>query len=219
MPEAELIEHPEVSGILPEFRHIAADPHYYVRLLHLFGLTLQDLAGQWICDYGCGQLRGVAGIAMNAARRWAVDRHCPTWSAGTALPILRDASAIPTDACDLVFCWDVLEHTSKRLALMADITRITRAGGHLLMLFHVHATSKRGLYHVRGIFTPDQLWQLIGLHEHPVAPFAGYWTVTSQAKDTDPESYERRIRVILTRTAKEYAPPCTTSASPTARAR
>ena len=193
---------------------IQVDPYYYARRLRLFDLHVDDLTGLWVCDYGCGPLRGVAGIAQKAHRRYAVDpavEQYQEWPGAPTLPLLADASTIPTDSCDLVICWDVLDHAEERKQIIEDITRITRTGGECAFLLHV--ASMWDEVHL-GV-TPDRLWSLLGGPKRKTALCQGCWTVRYQKRDLDPEWNAQRLLVLVTRTDKGAL--CGTTASRTAR--
>lgn len=194
---------------------IHQDPAYYARRLRLFGLNTEDLGGIWVCDYGCGPWRGVAGIAELATRRYAIDRAAEqyqVWPGAPDIQILPDASTVPTASCDLTICWDVLDHTHQRHGLLHELTRLTRPEGICAIYFHVNSMWEEHRHHKHC--TPDRLWWVIGSKKHTVSSLAGYWTVLHHTIDTDPDWRSQRFIAKLQRTNKEY--PWSTTGFPTA---
>ena len=96
-------------------------------------------------DVGCGRGKYRELIARHAARYVGLDNLTSAWqfAAGAhhplalalAVGVVADVLALPLAAksCDTVVCLQVIEHVPEPGVLMAELARICRSGGHLLL--------------------------------------------------------------------------------------
>jgi SAM-dependent methyltransferase len=130
--------------LLVAFRGEQRDPDRF------YGLLSQDatellaarvpLAGRLVVDVGGGA--GYLSVALAAAGARPVvvepDRQELTWRGGVRSPaVIGDGRHLPVrdGAADLVVCSNVLEHVDDGPALLAELARIVRPGGHVWVSF------------------------------------------------------------------------------------
>jgi 2-polyprenyl-3-methyl-5-hydroxy-6-metoxy-1,4-benzoquinol methylase len=132
-----------------------------------------SLAGKDVLDVGCGSGIATQMLAEAGARVTAVD--LTDWAVETTRRRLRafglegdvrqeDAERLPfADASfDLVFSWGVIHHSSDMDRALAELVRVCRPGGELvLMVYH-----RRSLFFVvyRGFQRFLPLARRVGLH-------------------------------------------------------
>jgi len=90
-------------------------------------------------DVGCGRGKYRDLIARHAARYVGLDNQSSLRQfapgGGRSVDIVADVMALPLAAksCDTVICLQVIEHVPEPGALMAELGRVCRPGGHLLL--------------------------------------------------------------------------------------
>lgn len=103
--------------------------------------------GRAVLEVGCGVGVATARFARAGANVWAVDfsrsavalTRSRLASEGLAGQVLTaDAEALPftDDSFDLVFSWGVIHHTRCPEAAAAEIQRVCRRGGHVLVMVY-----------------------------------------------------------------------------------
>jgi SAM-dependent methyltransferase len=136
------------SGRLVHSEHIAR-----------YGFASQLAAGAAVLDAGCGTGYGTAILAAaGPSRLLAVDvaeeavERTRAVVEGRAEVAVADLRSLPfeDDAVDLVVCFEVIEHLERREAALAELVRVLRPGGTLVISspnpreylagneFHVH---------------------------------------------------------------------------------
>ncbi|MCS6886616.1 class I SAM-dependent methyltransferase [Chloroflexus sp.] len=124
--------------------------------------TIGDLRGARVLDLGAG-MGGFAVAAALAGARVTACEYNPAYCRiirlraaryDLRLPIINAAGEglpLPSAAFDLVVAWDVLEHVQDPVAVLREIARVLRPGGHAL----ITAINRRAWidphYHMRGI--------------------------------------------------------------------
>ncbi len=124
--------------------------------------VIGDLRGARLLDLGAG-MGGFAVAAALAGAQVTACEYNPAYCQiirlraaryQLALPIINaagEALPLPSAAFDLVVSWDVLEHVQDPAAVLSEIARVLRPGGHAL----VTAINRRAWvdphYHMRGI--------------------------------------------------------------------
>jgi SAM-dependent methyltransferase len=111
------------------------------------------LAGQDVLEVGCGSGIAVQLFAEAGARVTAVD--LTPWAVETTRARLEafdlpgevleaDGEELPFEdrSFDLVFCWGVIHHTTDAERALAELVRVCRAGGTVVLM----------LYHRRSLF-------------------------------------------------------------------
>jgi 2-polyprenyl-3-methyl-5-hydroxy-6-metoxy-1,4-benzoquinol methylase len=141
-------------------------------------LLVQDLAaGKEILDIASGEGYGSAFLAKTARRVTGVDIDAAAVAHATAryqrgnLSFLQGScSAIPMAqaSVDLVVCFETLEHHDQHEAMMAEIRRVLRPGGLLVIsspdkLNYSIATGQQNPFHVKELYQ-GEFEQLLGAH-------------------------------------------------------
>jgi len=105
------------------------------------------VAGRLVLDAGCGTGRGTARLSERGATVVACDlggnlvRH--TRARATCLPVVSSVMQLPfaDGTFDIVYSSEVIEHTPDPLAVLPELNRVLKPGGHLVLS------------------TPNWLWQ------------------------------------------------------------
>jgi ubiquinone/menaquinone biosynthesis C-methylase UbiE len=138
--------------------------------------------GQQVADIGCGTGRHAERLAASGARVTGVD-----FSSGM-LGVLRgkgaqgvveviehdldgeEALPLPSGAFDLVLCCLVIEHIREIDRIVADLARICKVGGHVIIT-DLHPELVRRGFHARFHETDDgPKYQISGAY-HPISSY------------------------------------------------
>ncbi len=130
--------------------------------LNMIAETAGPLAGMRLLDLGAG----MGGFAVAAALRGArvvASEYNPAYCKIVRLRAARHSLSLPVfnaagealpfanASFDTVVAWDVIEHVQSPVAMLAEIARVLRPGGHCL----ITAINRRAWidphYHLRGI--------------------------------------------------------------------
>lgn len=117
---------------------------FQAEMLDLTERVAGPLAGQDLLDLGCGMGGFAVAAQLTGARVTALDynaAYCVITAArgdqyALQMPVLRavgEALPLPSAAYDLVTAWDVLEHVQQPDQLLAEIARVLRPGGVVLI--------------------------------------------------------------------------------------
>ncbi len=126
----------------------------YEKQLESLGLSRQAT----ILDVGCGT-GGTLSLLQRHGRTWAVDAS-PTAAAfvkqrGFAQIAVGSATDLPYDDAtfDVVTAFGVIEHVERDDRMLAELLRVTRPGGHTLVLTSAHqwlwSVHDERVHHVR----------------------------------------------------------------------
>jgi SAM-dependent methyltransferase len=172
------------------------------RSLAQFGPFAEGLKGATVLDFGCGGGGITFRLGECASEAWGVDvdaeklefarREAERISRSNVHFSLYDGERLPFEDArfDFVYCVDVVEHLSDPTGSLAEIARVLRPGGKLLLSFgppwrHAHGkhmwTKLPGWWthlifprsvvmEVRGL-SPKTTWEEIGIHRLTVAKF------------------------------------------------
>jgi SAM-dependent methyltransferase len=103
------------------------------------------LTGQDICDLGCGDGRVGELIAASGRNVTLTDVYEHPHVASTNLPFARftqgDPVPLPDNSADTTLLLTVLHHADDPIALLEESIRITRPGGHLILIESVFGIS------------------------------------------------------------------------------
>jgi len=136
--------------------------HYQTERLAQARAVIGDLKGARLLDLGAGMGGFAVAAALAGAQVTACEynpAYCQIIRLRAAryrlhLPIINAAGEklpLPDAAFDLVVAWDVLEHVQDPVAVLGEIARVLRPGGHAL----ITAINRRAWidphYHMRGI--------------------------------------------------------------------
>ena len=113
--------------------------HYEAFFTELFGLGRDDYAGATVLDVGCGP-RGSLEWATMAEARYGLDPlaavyarlspdHAMTYVAGPA-----EVIPFPDDHMDVVSTFNSLDHVGDVGAVLDEVARVLKPGGHLLLI-------------------------------------------------------------------------------------
>jgi SAM-dependent methyltransferase len=136
-------------------------------------------------DVGCGRGKYRELIARHAARYVGLDNLTSLRQFGpggkAAVDVVADVMALPLAAksCDTVVCLQVIEHLPEPGALMAELGRVCRPGGHLLLatgwLAPYHAEPRD--YYRFSVDAFDYLFDRHGFDLVELNPNGGPWTL------------------------------------------
>lgn len=106
--------------------------------------TIPDLSGLHMLDLGCG-MGGFVVAAMRAGAQVVALDYNPAYAEITTLRAAQysltlpvavaagEAVPLPAQSFDVVTCWDVLEHVQSPELLLAELIRVLRVGGVLVL--------------------------------------------------------------------------------------
>jgi ubiquinone/menaquinone biosynthesis C-methylase UbiE len=136
--------------------------HYQKERLAMLQQLAGSLDGAALLDLGAG----MGGFAVAAALRGARVVACEYNPAycdiirrrgerhGLRLPVVQAAGEhipLPSQQFDLVVSWDVIEHVQSPTAMLAEMARVLRPGGHVLLTVINRWAWKDPHYHLLGI--------------------------------------------------------------------
>ena len=140
-------------------------PKYWLEELARFGCTRDIFAGKRVLDIGCGPY-GLIHYLDNARERVRIDPLLPQYESKMALTgpqlslsALGEHLPLVSDSVDVAICFNALDHMCDPGAALAEIRRVLRPGGTLLLMIHTFPGW------VRPFFWVDRL------HPH-------HWTAT-----------------------------------------
>lgn len=153
---------------------------FYKNYLDCFAITGQDLAGKVICDFGSGPLGGMIQFASKGVPHYAVDvlaEQYNSWghSPERILPFNGGPTEIPAGSCDIVFCLNVIDHTTKPELIVKELERILKPGGTLYLFVHARKEHEINDCHplawdealLRGLFRQFQVKALTHMTDTP----------------------------------------------------
>lgn len=145
--------------------------------LHRYALACKLARGVDTLDIACGEGYGTNLLASHAASVFGVDvsadaiAHASRKYRRSGLRFLHgSATAIPLPdaSVDLVVSFETLEHLREHDQMLAEIRRVLRSSGQLIMSspdkrFYTDATGHKNQYHLRELYC-DEFRRLIGRH-------------------------------------------------------
>lgn len=159
---------------------LAKGNDFYERYLACFKLSASDLKGKTWCDFGSGPFGGMVTLADSSAKAYAVDVLADEYNQwGYAktriLPFKGTATEVPTSSCDLVFCLNVIDHTTKPQLIVRELERMLKPGGGLYLFVHARKEHEINDGHplawdeafVRKLFSAFHLDQLTHMSDTP----------------------------------------------------
>lgn len=146
---------------LPGLRRVLAAERQGLRTL----LSELRLHGHVVLDVGCGDGESLRLIEAPCVRV-GVDRSC-RFAARTrrltrVMTVVAESAALPcrSTSIDLVLCIGLLEYSRHLSATLAELVRVTRPGGHLLLTCSpagLMTTARRLLGHAMTPMTDETL--------------------------------------------------------------
>jgi O-antigen biosynthesis protein len=145
--------------------------------LHRYHFALRWVAGKDVLDVATGIGYGAALMALSARRVWALDidqgsvQHARRSRAAANLEFLQgDATCLPvrSGSVDFAIALEVLEHVEQQEALVAELARVVRPAGTVLIstpnkASYSDARCYRNPFHVREFYR-DEFSALLGRH-------------------------------------------------------
>lgn len=118
--------------------------HYGFFYTSHFGLGERDYSGKVVLDLGCGPRGSLEWATMSARRigldplaneyrKLGADRHSMEYVAAPS-----ESIPLPTASCDIVSAFNSLDHVDDVERTIAEIKRVTRPGGFLLLIVEVN---------------------------------------------------------------------------------
>ncbi|MGC3974716.1 MAG: class I SAM-dependent methyltransferase [Nitrospira sp.] len=149
---------------LPEMQGTIALEH-----LHRYALAKDFAAGKVVLDIACGEGYGSAVLAGTAKRVYGVDiapdaiAHAKVTYQRPNLEFLVGQCAkipLPDGAVDLVVSFETIEHHTEHEAMFAEIKRVLRPGGVMVMsspdkLEYTDRTNHANAYHVKELYAEE----------------------------------------------------------------
>lgn len=145
--------------------------------LHRYHFASRWAAGKDVLDAATGTGYGAAMLGKTARRVWGVDidaasvKHARRSCMAPNLEfLLADATCLPvrTRAVDVVVAFEVLEHVERQEALVAELARVVRPDGVVLISTpnkrsYSEARRYHNPFHVRELYR-EELLSLLGAH-------------------------------------------------------
>jgi len=117
-------------------------PKYWSEELPRFGCSQDFFTGRRVLDIGCGPV-GLIHFVDNAAERIRIDPLLLQYESRMALQGpqlslagLGEALPLASDSVDIAICFNALDHMQDPGAALAEIRRVLRPGGTLLLMIH-----------------------------------------------------------------------------------
>lgn len=156
----------EATGerFLPEMQGTIALEH-----LHRYALAKDFAAGKTVLDIACGEGYGSSVLSEVATRVYGVDidpaaiAHAKAKYQQPNVEFLAGRCAeipLPDGAVDLVVSFETIEHHSEHEAMLAEIKRVLRPGGLLIMsspdkLEYTERANHANAYHVKELYAQE----------------------------------------------------------------
>ncbi|MGI8879033.1 MAG: class I SAM-dependent methyltransferase [Jatrophihabitans sp.] len=99
--------------------------------------SMIDLDGRLLLDVGGGPGYFARAFAVRGARYIGVELDAPTDFVADSYAVHGSGLALPfrSGAVDIVYCSNVLEHVGHPQQLLAELARVARPGGHVVVSF------------------------------------------------------------------------------------
>jgi len=156
----------EATGerFLPEMQGTIALEH-----LHRYALAKDCAAGKIVLDIACGEGYGSAVLAGTADRVYGVDIAPDAIAHARAIYqrpnleyLVGECANIPLPDCavDLVVSFETIEHHTEHEAMFAEIKRVLRPGGVMVMsspdkLEYTERSGHANAYHVKELYAEE----------------------------------------------------------------
>jgi len=117
-------------------------PKYWSEELRRFACSRDFFTGKRVLDIGCGPV-GLIHFIDNAAERIRIDPLLLQYESRMTLPDpqlslagLGESLPLASSSVDLAICFNALDHMQDPGAALAEIRRVLRPGGTLLLMIH-----------------------------------------------------------------------------------
>jgi SAM-dependent methyltransferase len=129
-------------------------PKYWAGELDHFAASRDLFAGRRVLDIGCGPY-GLIHYLDNAAGRIRIDPLLPQYEsrmplagAQLSLSALGESLPLASASVDIAICFNALDHMCDPAAALAEIHRVLRVGGTLLLMIHTFPAWARPFFWV-----------------------------------------------------------------------
>jgi ubiquinone/menaquinone biosynthesis C-methylase UbiE len=127
-------------------------PKYWSEELPRFGCSRDLFTGKRVLDIGCGPV-GLIHFLDNAAERIRIDPLLLQYESRMTLPGpqlslagLGESLPLASSSVDIAICFNALDHMQDPAAALAEIRRVLRPGGTLLLMIHSFPTWARPFF-------------------------------------------------------------------------
>jgi SAM-dependent methyltransferase len=117
-------------------------PKYWSQELPRFGCARDLFTDRRVLDIGCGPF-GLIHFLDNAAERIRIDPLLPQYESrmpleGRQLSLAGLGEALPlaSESVDIAICFNAIDHMQDPSAALAEVRRVLRPGGTLLLMIH-----------------------------------------------------------------------------------
>ena len=150
---------------------------------HRLATALTDFSGRKILDFGCGNGAQTAAFIEPGCRITAVDvsasriadfkGYLATNGLSGVTPLHYAGKTLPFNAgaFDLVMSYDVLEHVQDEEASLAELQRVLRPGGDLL----ISVPNKWWIFETHGAYLPLLPWNRVPFFSWLPGPLHRRW--------------------------------------------
>jgi SAM-dependent methyltransferase len=129
-------------------------PKYWSEELPHFGCSWDFFANRRVVDIGCGPI-GLIHFIDNAAERIRIDPLLLQYESRMTLPGpqlsmagLGESLPLASGSVDIAICFNALDHMQDPPAALAEMRRVLRPGGVLLLMIHSFPTWARPFFWV-----------------------------------------------------------------------
>ena len=136
-------------------------PKYWAEELPRFGCSRHLFSNKRVLDIGCGPV-GLIHFLDNAAERIRIDPLLLQYESRMTLPEpqlslagLGESLPLASDSVDIAICFNALDHMQDPAAALAEIRRVLRPGGTLLLMIHSFPAWARPFFWIDRLASPS----------------------------------------------------------------
>jgi len=148
-------------------------PKYWSEELARFGCTRELFTGRRVVDIGCGPY-GLIHFLENARERVRIDPLLPQYESKMSLSgpqlslaALGESLPLASESVDVAICFNALDHMRDPAAALAEMRRVLRPAGTLLLMIHTFPAWVRPFFWVDRLhphhWTAEAFAEQVGL--------------------------------------------------------